>query len=191
MIHLGISLIALLQVQAKPSPVPPISRLIVMQSILRDLTYNAPHLTIYLRSHKRDPIVQKFITDGILGINGDALAVTEWGQKKAAAEGWLMAEGMIEISTGRLSYIPGSYRIDEAGREATLTYKWRYEENAGFMQLLGIAPVSSWPASTLPKCLGRIGKHANPAVSRTIHMWLAWNNVWNFTPEGESPIRDC
>lgn len=180
----------LLQIGGIASPVPPITDSIVMQSILEDLSYNAPHLTVYL-GETRGPGVENLVNAGILQVTDNALVATEFGQEKASSEGWVVTDELLEVTTGRLSYVPKSYHIQQGDRKAAITYKWKYEPNLDLVDLLKLGPLSSWPASIFPNCLTSTGEVTNRVPTRTIHLYLDFENQWESDPRSEALIRGC
>lgn len=132
----------------------------IMPAILRDLTYNAPHLSIYLDGDLPNPAISNLERAGILKLvgktSGNALVpgrlvllLTERGQRIALSRGWSMARGELGISTGRRAYVRGSYAVRSSNaKEIVVSYSWRYEPNENARYLLSIAPAGTWPKAT-------------------------------------------
>ena len=166
---------------------PTITKQKIMNAILYDLAYHAPVIIIDLDGDTLRSSVRNLERAGILRVIGRTsadlygpagrliLLLTNRGQRIAASRGWGVRSGFLEIPTGWLKYMPGSYKLHGDGSLITISYRWRYEPNSNVSYLLKLGPLSSWSRSMYPTCLSASGKALNKSDMRTILLFVSPN----------------
>jgi hypothetical protein len=190
---------SLLIATAPPAP----KEEMIQHAILSDLEFNAPHVSVYLNASEPNPFVSTLLRAGIVRVAGKAteegphpatrlvLALTENGKRTAIALGWSFGRGMLDIPTGRLVYLPESYRLFEHGRTATLSFKWRYEPNSNLRYLLALGPRSTWPRSMFPNCIAAGRNVSDVPQTRSILIVPDGFGGWSNMEHASYPIRGC
>lgn len=174
---------------------PPIPRAMIMRAIRSDLVYNAPHLEIDLDAATPSPAIANFVRAKLLRVTGKSdgyrlepkgrlvLMLTAKGERIALRRGWAFGGGLLQIPTGRLSYVDGSYSVQRKESRAYITYLWRFEGNGNLAYLLRLGAPSTWPASMLTSCLRRGGLKHGPPQSRKIEIGRSSPGNWSRFPE--------
>ena len=173
-------------------------------AILDDLAYNAPHVTINLFGATPSPTVDNLERGGILRLSRKTspqssllpagrlvLVLTELGKRIAATRGWSLAEGVLEIPTGRLVYAPGTYAVSSRFGGVMLSYTWYYEPDANLRFLLTLGPLSTWPPSIYPDCLSTDGSSLGKRILRTVALGRDSGSDWVNAAAASEPIQGC
>jgi hypothetical protein len=182
---------------------PAITREGIQDVITADLAYNAPNVSIILDDAEPSPAIRNLERAGILRIVGKTgpggyipvpgrliLLLTEYGQSVALAKGWAIGSGKLEIATGQLEYIPGSYKLGQGKYGTTVSYSWRYEPNSNVSYLLKWGRPQSWPPSMYVSCLSPTG-HTRTAGTRTMPVFRSGYGTWDVIETATGPFRGC
>lgn len=184
-------------------PQPAITEHMIVRAIASDLVYNSPQLSIELTGAKPSSAVDNLLRAGLVRVLGTTrngglrpagrliLKLTASGQQVAAKRGWAVGGGMITIPTGRLVYVRNSYKMEQKGKTASVTFEWRYEANSNMRYLLHLGAPSSWPKTMYPDCLSTLGVAPAKAVSRTITIVTDGSGNWSNLEQAVYPIAGC
>lgn len=185
------------------SSASPIPTVMITRAIQADLTYNAPHLEIDLDAAKPSPAIDNLVRAKILRVTGKTdgnglrpkgrlvLMLTAGGERIALSRGWAFGGGLLQIPTGRLSYVAGSYSLhrESQNHTARLTYLWRFERNDNLAYLLRLGAPSTWPKSMFPSCMP--GWTSRPRLVRTREIYIVRDSLGNWSLFETAVIHGC
>lgn len=178
-----------------PSPIP---REKIASAILSDLVYSTPHLDIFLDEARPSAAIDNLVRAKILRVIGKTagsnvvpkgllvLMLTARGERIALNRGWAFGSAVLQIPTGRLSYVAGSYSVQrekDDSASAYVTYFWRFKGNSNLAYLLRLGTLSTWPRSMFTSCILDGLRHA-PPQSRKILIVRSSLGVWSPFAEG-------
>ena len=180
----------------------PIPRASIDGAIRSDLVQNAPHLDVFLDESRPSAAINNLVRAKILRVIGKTagsnvvpkglliLMLTARGERIALNRGWVFGDGILQIPTGRLSYVAGSYSVQREKHVAYVTYFWRFEGNKNLAFLLRLGALSTWPRSMFPNCILGNGLRYAPPQRRKIE--LGWDSPgnWSLFPL-TAVIRGC
>ena len=186
---------------AKTNTAPPIPTAMVAEAILSDLVYSTPHLEIDLDEATPSAAIENLVRAKLLRVTGKTdgyamlpqgrliLMLTAKGEKTALERGWAYGGGVLQIPTGRLSWVGPSYSIQQDKKRTYLTYLWRFEGNANLTYLLRLGAPSTWPASMFTSCF--LGNRFGPVPPqrRTIEIYRNAFGTWSTFEI--YPIKGC
>lgn len=179
----------------------PIPETMIMRAISSDLAYNTPHLEIDLDAAKPSAAIDNLLRAKILRLTGKTdghglepkgrliLMLTTRGEEIALRRGWAFGGGLLQIPTGRLSFVAGSYSVQRKNNTAYVTYSWRFEGNGNLAYLLRLGAPSTWPTSMLTSCIARDGSWNRPAQRRELAIVGDSLGIWS--PFERAVISGC
>lgn len=168
----------------------PIPEAMITRAIRSDLAYNTPHLEIDLDATKPSAAIDNLLRAKILRVTGKTdghglepkgrliLMLTTAGEGIALRRGWAFGGGLLQIPTGRLSYVPGSYSVQRKNDTAYVTYFWRFEGNSNLAYLLRLGAPSTWPRTMLTGCIVRDGSRNQLPQRREIAIVKDYLGIW-------------
>ncbi len=186
---------------AQTSTAAPIPTAMVAEAILADLVYSTPHLAINLDQAKPSKAIENLVRAKLLRVPGKTdgsglrpkgyliLLLTAKGETTALERGWAFGGGMLQIPTGRLSWVGPSYSIQQDKNRTYLTYFWRFEGNANLTYLLRLGAPSTWPASMFMSCILDNRFRPVPPQRRKIEIYR--NDFGTWSTFEIYPIKGC